>query len=74
MSPMAVAEVATDLPLDLSALPVALDFDLSELAPPPREFTHPVAFTDIDLRRDGHRSDLGALEAEEVAPPLARRP
>ena len=56
-----------------SSRPVALDLDLSELAPAPREFTQPAAFTDIDLRRDGHRSDLGALEDGHLAPPLSRR-
>jgi hypothetical protein len=49
--------------------PMALDLDLSEFAPAPREFTRPAAFTDIDLRRDGHRSDLGALDNSDVPPP-----
>lgn len=53
--------------------PAALDLDLSDLAPAPREFTRPAAFNDIDLRRDSHRSDLGALEEGNLAPPLSRR-
>ena len=53
--------------------PAALDLDLSDLAPAPREFTRPAAFNDIDLRRDSHRSDLGALEEGDLVPPLSRR-
>ena len=47
----------------------AVDLDLSDLAPAPREFTRPAAFTDINLRLDGRRSDLGALDGGEARPP-----
>jgi len=58
---------------DEPSRPAALDLDLSELTPAPREFTRPGAFTDIELRRDAHRSDLGALDEGGLAPPLSRR-
>lgn len=51
---------------------ISLDFDLSDVAPAPREFTRPAAFTDIDQRRDSRLSDLGPLDLEAL-PPIPRR-
>lgn len=54
--------------------PAALDLDLSDFAPAPREFTLPAAFTDIDIRRDRLRSDLGRFDGPDSEPaPLPGR-
>jgi hypothetical protein len=49
-----------------------LDIDLNELTPAPREFTRPAAFTDIDMRRDSHPSDLAAFDDSDLLPPGTR--
>jgi len=57
-----------------SSRPMALDLDLSDHAPAPREFTRPAAFTDIDMRHDRRLSDLGGLDEIDSDPtPLPSR-
>lgn len=51
----------------------AVDLDLSEVAPAPREFTRPAAFTDIDQRSDSRLSGLGALDEDDRLPSASRR-
>jgi hypothetical protein len=59
--------------LDRRAAPAAVDLDLSEVAPAPREFIRPAAFTDIDQRRDSRLSGLGALDEDDRLPTTSRR-
>lgn len=51
----------------------AVDLDLSDFAPAPREFTRPAAFTDIDQRHDSRLSDLGSLDSDDRLPTVSRR-
>jgi hypothetical protein len=52
----------------------AVDLDLSDVvAPAPREFTRPAAFTDIDHRLDSRLSDLGPLDHDDRSPTVTRR-
>ena len=51
----------------------AVDLDLSDFAPAPREFTRPAAFTDIDQRRDSRLSDLGSFDPDDRLPTVSRR-
>jgi pilus assembly protein FimV len=39
-----------------------VDLDLSDVGAPPREFTRPAAFSDVEMREDRHPTGLGALE------------
>ena len=63
----------TTLAMDRAVGPPAVDLDLSDFAPPPREFTRPAAFTDIDQRRDSRLSDLGTLDQNDRLPTVSRR-
>ena len=65
----AFATLALDRPDKLPAV----DLDLSDFAPAPREFTRPAAFTDIDQRRDSRLSDLGPLDENDRLPTVSRR-
>ena len=80
------ARAAADDPMAGGASPVtersdrsdrwsAVDLDLSDLAAaaPPREFSRPAVFTDIDQRRDSRLSNLGSLDEGDVLPPVSRR-
>jgi len=51
----------------------AVDLDLSDFAPAPREFTRPAAFTDIDQRRDSRLSDLSSFDPGDRLPKVPRR-
>ena len=53
--------------------PQRLDLDLSEHAPPPREFTRPGAGTDLGLRHDIQPSDFAAFEDSDLLPPSISR-
>ncbi len=66
------AAPATLAPGRVGGLP-AVDLDLSEFAPAPREFTRPAAFTDIDQRHDSRLSDLGSLDPDDRLPTASRR-
>lgn len=52
--PIAVPSAAGPLDLDLN-------LELGDPPPAPRDFTHPAAFTDLDLRRDSRLQDLPDL-------------
>lgn len=66
-------DALASLALDRRAGPAAVDLDLSEVAPAPREFTRPAAFTDIDQRSDSRLSGLGALDEDDRLPSASRR-
>jgi hypothetical protein len=53
--------------------PMPLDLDLSELAPPPREFTRPAPFAEVELRRDSRLSGFGYDDIDSSLPPLPSR-
>ena len=67
--PLGQRGASADRPAGVASRPMALDLDLSDYAPAPREFTRPAAFTDIDMRRDKRRSDLGALDGVDSSDP-----
>lgn len=56
-----------NLPPPRIDLDMALDIDLTEFTPPPREFTQPAGFSDVDLSN----SDFAAFDE---APPLPTTP
>ena len=53
--------------------PIPLDLDLSEFAPPPREFTRPAPFAEVELRRDSRLSGFGYDDLDSGLPPLSSR-
>ena len=53
--------------------PMPLDLDLSEFAPPPREFTRPAPFAEVELRRDSRLSGFGYDDLDSSLPPLPSR-
>lgn len=71
--PRAPAEADLTASLGRHNALAAVDLDLSDFAPAPREFTRPAAFTDIDHRRDSRLSDLDGLDEHTALPPTSRR-